>query len=454
VIVMDTVRADHLSMLGYQRDTTPNLRELAKDAVNYTHAFSASDITLTSHASLFTGMYPSWHGAYTNPPDAIYGMELSPKYPTLAELLKRAGYQTLGIAANLYLRADFGLERGFDEFRIPRPVPMLPDESRYMLRYSLRRGIDYFADTAQFDRLYALGEDVDREVFSTLAIRSRPNDPFFLFVNYMDAHFPYVPPAPYSARYPGRRPHIAQDDLENEMESIYHGRGQPAGFRPHCESQYDGGIAYEDAQIGQIVDWLKRHNVYDNTMIVVTSDHGESFGEKNRVGHANSPYQNLLHVGLLIKYPHSSRRGIEEAPVSLVDVAPTALGVLNTPVPGAMQGRTLAGGAPADRKIFAETFNSPVMHSPDCPDGCVTKAVVEWPMKFIKNLTNGKPEFFALRKDPHEVHNLFATQQDRATIVRDHLEEWSKDLPKQGRTVKRIDSGIQKGLEGNGYIQK
>ena len=454
VIVMDTVRADHLSVLGYQRNTTPTLSELAKDSVTYTHAFSASDITLTSHSSLFTGMYPSWHGAYTNPPDAIYGMELSPKYPTLAELLKRAGYQTLGVAANLYLRADFGLERGFDEFRIPRPVPMLPDDNRYMLRYSLRRGIDYFADTAQFDRLYTLGEDVDREVFRTLAQRSQPNDPFFLFVNYMDAHFPYVPPAPYSARFPGRRSHMAQDDLENEMESIYDGRGQPPGYRPHCESQYDGGIAYEDAQIGQIVDWLKRHNVYDNTMIVVTSDHGESFGEKNRVGHANSPYQNLLHVGLLIKYPRSSRRGVEEAPVSLVDVAPTALEVLNVPMPATIQGRTLAAGAPADRKIFAEAFISPVMHSPDCPEGCVTKAIVEWPMKFIKNLTNGKPEFFDLSRDPNELHNLFATQQDRAAILREHLEEWSKDLPKQGRTVKRIDSGIQKGLEGNGYIQK
>jgi arylsulfatase A-like enzyme len=454
LIVMDTVRADHLSMLGYQRDTTPHLRELAKDSVTYSHALSAADITLTSHASLFTGMYPSWHGAYTNPPDAMYGMELSPKYPTLAELLKRGGYQTLGVAANLYLRADFGLERGFEEFRIPRPVPMLPDESRYMMRYSMRRGIDYFADTAQFDRLYTLGEDIDREVFATIGNRSRPGDPFFLFVNYMDAHFPYVPPAPYSVRFPGRRWHMAQDDLEAEMEVIYHGQGQPAGYRAHCESQYDGGIAYEDAQIGTIVDWLKRHNAYDNTMIVVTSDHGESFGEKNRVGHANSPYQNLLHVGLLIKYPHSSRRGVEEAPVSLVDVAPTTLTTLNLPVPDTMQGRTLAEGVPAGRRIFAETFISPVMHSPDCPDGCVTKTVVEWPLKFIKNLTNGKPEFFDLSQDPHEQHNLFATQQERAAILRDHLDEWSKDLPKQGHTVKRIDSGIQKGLEGNGYIQK
>jgi arylsulfatase A-like enzyme len=454
VIVMDTVRADHLSLQGYQRDTTPNLKALAKESVVYTNTFSASDITLTSHASLFTGMYPSWHGAYAEQPAAVYGHEISAKYPTLAELLQRSGYETIGVAANLYLRADFGLERGFREFRIPRPVPMFGDESRYMLRYGMRRVLSYVVDTAQFDRLYAFGEDVDRELFATLNQRARPSDPFFAFVNYMDAHFPYVPPAPYSAQYPGRRPRFTQDDLESEMEVIYHGGGEPPQYRSHCESQYDGGIAYEDAQIGKIVDWLKRHNAYDNTMIVVTSDHGEGFGEKNRVGHANSPYQNLVHVGLLIKYPHASRRGVEAQPVSLIDVAPTALATLNIPAPATMQGVTLAGGAPANRQIFIETFQNPVMNSPDCPIGCITKVIVEWPMKFIKNLTSGKPEFFDLSADPHEEHNLFATQQDRAAAIRGRLDEWAKDLPQQKSAPKLVNPGISDTLRGNGYTQK
>ncbi|HXA50348.1 MAG TPA: sulfatase, partial [Candidatus Acidoferrum sp.] len=338
MIVMDTVRADHLSINGYQRDTTPRLKQLAQDSAVYLNAFSASDITLTSHASLFTGMYPSWHGAYAQPPVAVYGQELSPKYPTLAELLHREGYETLGVAANLYLRADFGLERGFESFRIPRPVPLLPDEDRSVLRYQLRRGLSFFTDTAQFDRLYTFGEDIDRDLFQALDQRARPAAPFFAFVNYMDAHFPYVPPAPYSHMYEGRRPRLTQDDLQVEIDAISAGEPQPPGYRPHCESQYDGGIAYVDAQVGKIVDWLKRHNAYDNTMIVVTSDHGEAFGDKNRVGHANSPYQNLLHVALLIKYPGSSRKGVESQPVSLIDVVPTALTSLKLAVPATMQG--------------------------------------------------------------------------------------------------------------------
>jgi hypothetical protein len=134
LIVMDTVRADHLSVYGYGLETTPNLKALAQDAAIYTQAQSAADITLTSHASLFTGMYPSWHGAYCRPPEAPYGRELSKRWPTLAEILRGGGYSTLGVAANLYLRSDFGLDRGFQEFRIPRPVPVLADENRYQLR--------------------------------------------------------------------------------------------------------------------------------------------------------------------------------------------------------------------------------------------------------------------------------------------------------------------------------
>ena len=191
------------------------------------------------------------------------------------------------MAANLYLRSDFGLERGFDEFRIPRPVPLLPDETRYLLRRTLRRGLSFAVDTAQYDRLYSLGEDIDTALFSALQGPAKPGAPLFVFLNYMDAHYPYVPPAPYNASFPGKRPRLTQDDLEAEQTAITKGQPEPAEYRPHCESQYDGGIAYMDAQIGKIIDWLKQEKAYDDTMIVVTADHGESFGERHRVGHAN-----------------------------------------------------------------------------------------------------------------------------------------------------------------------
>jgi hypothetical protein len=257
LIVMDTVHADHLAVYGYERDTTPNLRDLARDSMVYANAISASDITLTSHASLFTGMYPSWHGAYCDPQNAPYGRAVSNRYPTLAELLRSGGYQTIGVAANLYLRADFGLERGFDRFNIPRPVPLLAAENAYMLRRGLRRELSLLFDTAEFDRLYALGEDINTELFGELAAQSKPGTPAFIFVNYMDAHFPYVPPAPYDSQYPGRRSAMTQYALEAEQKILVSGNGVAPGYRPHCVSQYDGGIAYVDHQVGEVVKWLK-----------------------------------------------------------------------------------------------------------------------------------------------------------------------------------------------------
>ena len=450
LIVMDTVQADHLGVYGYERDTTPNLRELAHDSTVYAEAMSASDITLTSHASLFTGMYPSWHGAYCDPQNAAYGRALSSAYPTIAELLRKGGYQTNGVAANLYLRADFGLERGFDRFDIPRPVPVLAAENDFMLRHGVRRGLSLVFDTAQFDRLYAMGEDINEALFAELSNPSKIGAPVFTFVNYMDAHFPYLPPAPYDARYPGRRPRMTQDDLEDEQKVLITGQSGAGDYRPHCVSQYDGGIAYEDRQIGDVVKWLKRRGAYDNTMIVVTSDHGEAFGERNRVGHANSAYQNLLHVALMVKYPHQARRGTEDRPVSLTDVAPTILEAAGIAAPGAMQGRSLT--ATAEREIYSETFPCPVAHPPDCPHGCTARAIYAWPYKFITS-SNGRRELFDLSGDPAEHRNLYIRQAERAAQLSERLAVWMKGMPQQSHETHTLAPEDLRRLKSLGYVQ-
>ncbi|MEO8597382.1 MAG: sulfatase [Candidatus Solibacter sp.] len=448
LIVMDTVRADHLSVYGYDRDTTPNLKNLAGDSMVYSNALSASDITLSSHASLFTGMYPSWHGAYCDPRNAAYGRAITDRYPTVAELLQRAGYQTQGVAANLYLRADYGLERGFDQFHIPRPVPILAAENAFMLRRGFRRTLGLVFDTAQFDRLYAMGEDINTELLTETS-RLKANAPLFAFVNYMDAHFPYVPPAPHNSRFPGRRPGTTQDDLELQQHAIVTG-GEAPGYRSHSVSQYDGGVAYLDHQIGQITSWLRRRGTYDNTMIVITSDHGEAFGERNRVGHANSPYQNLLHVALLVKYPGQKLRGTEPRPVSLTDVAPTILETAAVSTPATMQGRSLYKDR--DREIFAETFPCPVAHSPDCPNGCTARAIFSWPYKFITT-SNGRRELFDLGNDPAETRNLYIREAERAAQLGDRLSLWMRSMPPQSRQTQTLAPEDLRRLKSLGYVQ-
>ena len=431
LIVMDTVRADHLSIFGYNRETSPNLKKLASDSTLYSHAVSAADITLTSHASILTGLYPSWHGAYCQPPDAYYGRSIGP-VPTMTEVLARNGYHTLGTAANLYMRADFGLQRGFQQFRIPRPVPILAAESWYLLRNAMRNLIGLFGDTSQFDRLYSRGDGVNREFFSLLNQPALAQAPFFAFFNYMDAHFPYIPPHPYDRLFPGKDPHATQTDLVAIQRSVGdHGGALPPSFVVHSVSQYDGGIAYIDSQIGQLVDWLKRQNLYDNTMIVVTADHGESFGEGRLFQHGNSLYSNLLHVGLLVKYPHRAHTGVVDTPVSLIDIFPTVMDVAGVDPPHGLQGQDLLSPAASQpRALFSESFPCAVMHAPECPGGCLMRSVVSWPDKYISS-SSGKSEIFDLRQDPSEGHNLFGSLNPTAQILATQLNAWIKTMPGQ-----------------------
>jgi arylsulfatase A-like enzyme len=454
LIVMDTVRADHLSLYGYNRDTTPNLKKLAADAAVYPEAISAADITLTSHASIFTGLYPSWHGAYCQPPEATFGRTLGP-VPTMAEVLAGNGYHTLGVAANLYLRAQFGLQRGFADFRIPRPVPVLAgEESWYMLRNGMRRAINQFADTDQFDRLYSRGDAVNREFFRMLGQPELAQAPFFAFFNYMDAHFPYIPPHPFDRLFPGKSRAATESELDAIQGRVMQKKEPlPQFYTEHAVSQYDGGIAYIDSQIGHLVDWLKRQNLYDNTMIVVTADHGEAFGERRMFLHGNSLYANLLHVPLLVKYPHSEHAGVVAAPVSLIDIFPTVLDVTGVKAPPGLQGVDLLDPAvAAPRELFSESFPCPVPHPPECPGGCTMRSVVSWPNKFIWS-SKGSPETYELAEDPNETHNLFGSLNKTAMALSEELKLWGKTMPAQAKQYRNMSPEDIKRFKALGYIQ-
>ena len=453
LVVMDTVRADHLSLYGYSRDTSPNLKKLAADSVSYTHAQAPSDMTLTSHASMFTGLYATWHGAFCQPPDATHGRVLNQGVTTLAESLAARGYSTLGVAANLYLRSDFGLQRGFQSFQIPRPVPILgADESWYFLRISMRKLMSSFVDTAQFDRLFTRGDDVNHELYKVISKQGRA--PFFAFVNYMDAHFPYIPPAPYDRLFPGKADKVVQSDLEEAEDRVMHGEALRQADHDHLLSQYDGGIAYTDAQIGNLIAWLKERDLYDNTLIVVTSDHGDAFGEKNLVLHGNSVYQNLLHVALMIKYPKKAAIGVVNDPVSLIDVAPTVLTALGIPVDPKMQGRNLLSNfTEPKRELFSESFPCPVPHPPGCPgSGCTSRAVLAWPYKLVTS-SSGKYEVYNVSADPNETVDLSATQESIANQLGTTLKAWVRTMPAQPKQQLKLDGDAVQRLKSLGYVQ-
>jgi choline-sulfatase len=271
----------------------------------------------------------------------------------------------------------------------------------------------------------------------------------------MDAHFPYIPPAPFDHIFPGKVSTIPQDDFERPQLSILAGGPVPADYRTYWLSQYDGGIAYLDAQIGKIVAGLKQRDLYDNTMIVVTSDHGEAFGERHRVEHGNSPYQNLLHVALLIKYPRAARRGVVADAVSLIDVAPTILNATGFPIPPSMQGRSLLDQAlgqtaPFGRELFSETFPCPVMQPAECA-GCSARIVVSWPFKYIA-FNTGKKQLFNLEADPDENHELAGAATPETARLTSDLSAWMKTIPVQSKQRVQLSPEEMKRLKSLGYV--
>src|SRR6185295_15803032 len=219
-------------------------------------------------------------------------------------------------------------------------------------------------------------------------------------------------------------------------------------------SQYDGGIAYLDAQIGDLTNWLKQRNLYDNTLIVITSDHGDAFGEKGLVLHGNSVYQNLVHVALMIKFPKNAQTGVIADPVSLVDVAPTILTAVGLPVEKKMQGRNLLHADTTEKRtLFTESFPCPVPHPPECAlSGCTSRGALSWPYKLVTS-SAGKRELYDVSKDPDETHDLAPAQDSTASGIGSELKTWVKTMPARPKQQLQLDGDAVQRLKSLGYVQ-
>jgi arylsulfatase A-like enzyme len=407
LITLDTVRADHLSLYGYERETTPNLRRLAAQSTVYTQAISAGDMTLSSHASIFTGMNPSWHKAHFDP---AYegGRPLDTRYPTIAEILSAKGYDTGGVAANyLFLGYGFGLDRGFAFHDSRGPKVLLGRTEPFLLRDRIRNSLIGLQKPWQYDQAFRRADQINDTALAFFDREKARGRKFFGFLNYMDAHWPYLPPGRFATMFPGTDPNLRTghyDAMEREILTLR--RPISERERRHLISQYDGGIAYMDAALGTLMEQLKQRGLFENTLLIITADHGEAFGERAIIGHALSVYQDEVHVPLLIKYPGQSAPVRNDAFVSLTDLAPTILSVLGYAPPRNMQGSDLSRSSPAGAgDVVSETFTHPLMSKWSPRFLRSEQAIFAGPLKFIRS-SNGDRELYDLARDPHEQHNL------------------------------------------------
>lgn len=358
LITLDTLRADHLSTYGYHRPT-PKLDQFAKEGIQFDNAFATSSWTLPSHATIFTGLYTHEHRA-----ERLTGEHLDDKYYTLAEAYSENGYATAAIVANeISCAGTNGFNQGFSYYRD------LFWSYQNIVRWTRLGGeISTSIRLNKNFRWYFLGrknaEDVNREFINWL--ERSPKRPFFVWLNYFDPHDPYFAPDQFFGKY---------GDSSHNGDPGKFGEVGASGWEGNLTQQetieqidaYDSTIYYLDTQLGYLFDSLKKASLFDNTIIIITSDHGEAFGEHGLYGHANSLYRESLHVPLLIRYPKAINPGKHiHHPVSLVDFASTVLHLSGASTTSKIPGISLFLKTKEKKFFIAELFHNPY-HPPSHP---------------------------------------------------------------------------------------
>jgi len=378
LITLDTVRADRMGFLGSKLGLTPQLDALASKGVVFEHAYSQAPITPVSHATILTGTFPQYHGIRN------FGDRLPPSVPFLPEVLHAQGYHTGAFVGSIILdpKNGFasGFERGFDVYNAGFHRQKTGERREASMQ---RRG-----DVTLGLVLEWLGQQQGK--------------PFFVWFHLWDAHDPYNPPEPFRSRFPG--------------------------------ASYNGSIAYVDATVGKLLDYLRDQGLYDNTLIAIAADHGESLGEHGELTHSIFLYDSTIHVPLLLKLPGNHFAGQRvNATASLVDLAPTVLDALGHTPPPAMQGHSLlplvGNPHPESRPSFATGD-----HSERSFGWSALVSLRTGNQLFVRAPS---PELYDIASDPGAKKNLYRT--DRAAAVR---------LATQLDTfVKRISTGAPQALQ-------
>jgi arylsulfatase A-like enzyme/Tfp pilus assembly protein PilF len=391
LITIDTLRPDHVGCYGNKQIKTPNIDALAGEGVRFERAFAVVPVTLPSHTTILTGTYPMLSGMHD-----FSGNKLSPLQPTLASVLREAGYATGAVVGAAVLDSRFGLNQGFDF---------------YYDHFDFSR-----LDEANLDEMERPGNIVADAALDWLGKNAQKK--FFLWMHLYDPHFPYRPPEPYAHEY--------------------------------ADHLYDGEIAFADEQVGRLLGFLKDKGLYRNTLIVLSGDHGESLGEHGEKTHGFFIYNATMRVPLVIKLPESAAARTVTDLVSLVDLMPTVLAALGMEIPAQVQGRSLLPAlredkGDRDRSLYGETY-LPRLHF----NWSELRGAENARYHFIDA---PRPELYDLTKDPGEVHNLFAEKKAVAEEMRSKLvaliREYSAGKEMAEKTG--LDPALMERLKSLGY---
>jgi arylsulfatase A-like enzyme len=435
LIVLDTMRYDHLETYGYPRPTSPWIKSFGQKATVFDYAFTSSSYTLPSHATLFTSLYSRSHGADTIEGEGGASLEslgrlddevpvapLAPEALTLAEIAKEARLETAAICGNTaYLYRYFGFDQGFDTYVDERPVHYgwrpagLSLGGRLM---ALIGKVSFFDGLLESnERFYLFASEVNSLALQWL--EPRIDRRFFLFLNYNDPHHPYLPIGKYKEIFP---------DTSGSLIDAY-----------------DAETRYMDDHLAALFHRLESWNILDRTLVVIVGDHGESFWEHGKIGHAVTVYEPEVRIPLLLKYPGQEIGRRVNRFVHLVDVMPTILDYMGFERPQDLQGDSLLGnGRPFPIIAYLGKYYRDYEE----------RAIYDDPWKLIFR-TNGEIELYNIRENPEETENLASQKPELVSkIVKDltqYLEEVQPRFP--GTSHKKMDKETLERLRALGYIK-
>jgi len=399
LVTVDTTRADRMGFLGSNRGLTPHLDALARQGIVFEHAYSQAPLTPVSHATIFTGTYPQFHTV------TDFGHPLPSLLPYVPEILQKSGYHTAAFIGSLILDPKANMAPGFD------------------------RGFDHF--DAGFHQKHGPGEDryhtIERRAGDVVAhavtwIKKNPKPPFFIWVHLYDPHAPYDPPAPFKTKF---------------------------------KDPYDGEVAYADASLGKLFEYLRQRGLYDRALITVMSDHGESLGAHGESMHGIFLYDETIRVPLLFKLPDELLAGHRvSSQVRLVDVAPTLLSMLSLPLPPTFQGESLVARM---KSAKAKASDLPAYAETEYPHRAFGWSALR-SMRTGKYLFVRAPkrELYDQNHDVAAEHNLAATSpavtdtlQSQLDDFRDKTASFHDDVPKSALNSQQSENLAALGYAGS-----
>jgi arylsulfatase A-like enzyme len=448
LIVIDALRPDRLGAYGYQRDTSPNLDRFARESWLFTQAVTTAPWTKPAVASLLTGLPPRRHGISSaaqwsrrDEQGVAQVAALSRSLTTLPEWLANAGYRTGAFGENHHLVAKLGFDQGFDVHHMD-----LIDQS-FLEAMTRRLGLGVSEHLAsRGDRNTA--KNIDRHFLNWQA---QENEPFFAYVHHIDVHWPYRAPAEFARRFGERRTKTDFNSMDfyaavgpERVNADVAPQIDPAVLQD-MSNAYDAGIAFVDAELGALFAELRKRGIYDNTLIIVTADHGEQFLEHGEIGHGTSLHDVLLRVPLMIKFPcPGSQCGARriDSQVQLVDVVPTVLSTAGIQVPNELPGRNVTGPLDADRVVYAEKGDQVALRTRE--------------FKMIYHIDESRTELFSLQQDPGEQHDLAGAEPQLTAALRDRLIGWLEESEQQAVVPHEevsADSEMLDRLKALGYVE-